>query len=146
MPLSSWNFQKLKSSLALVRPAAPAAPLDVQQRAKAIVNSVLTKHGLDPAICYDAEANLWILPTQAVPVMIRLIRIEPEATSETESANDRADKPGEQKQSIEAAEPEDFIEVRARLTRLPSYPLLAVYRCLLEMNMGCSQEREIIVR
>jgi hypothetical protein len=128
MPLTIFNFKKLRSSLPQAVQAQPEVPpLDVQQRARTMVNSLLASRGLDPATCCNSDGTFWVIPLRPVPVVIRLIRVEPEReeTPATESAGGTAHK----------SEPDDFIEVSTHLMRLPAYPLLAVYRFLLEMNM-----------
>lgn len=75
----------------------------------------------------------WVLPLEPVPVIIRLIRIEAESHPKSEVTAPEARAKGNQSQASNT--PDDFIEVFARLIHLPSHPLLAVYRFLLESNM-----------
>ena len=128
MPLAALNLKKLRSSLVMMRLATPEAPpADVQVRARVLINGLLAKRGLDPTRCCDSDGTFWLLPLDPVPVAIRLIRVDAEVKAPDES--------GKASQSQAAGKPDDFIEVFARVMRLPSHPLLAVYRFLLETNM-----------
>ena len=96
--------------------AQTAAPRDVQSRAKVLMKSLLSSKGLDADAMWAKELDGWIIPAP-VPVLVRLIRVEI-------SSEEGGKKP----------EILDYIDAKARLMRLPSSGLLALYRYVLEAN------------
>lgn len=102
--------------------AAPAAPSSARDAVREVVEASLREHDTDPDTVWDDEVGAWGIGGKHGPVWVRPIRLEPE----------EGDKEGV---------PQDFLEVFTRVMPLPSYPIVAVYRTLLELNMkliGCA--------
>lgn len=99
----------------------PALPASAAVAARPIVDACMHAHGLDSASMWNDELNLWVVTAGSWKVFVRPVRTEPD--------------------DPKSGSPEDYLEVFTRVMALPSYPLLALYRNLLEVNMrliGCA--------
>jgi len=91
------------------------APRDVQTQAKNLMRSLLSSKGLSADELWVPELEGWAVPAPAT-VLVRLVRVEV---------------PLEDGKGVVTL---DYIDAKARLLRLPTTNLLALYRYTLETN------------